>query len=375
MMSFKKRIDGYEIEVAHGYEYEKLQQLWLSVQLDQDLPFFLTWSWISCWLKTYDPEIVVVSAKWDNKVVAIGLFTRSVDSRHGFISSRQYRLHQMGDRLLDQIWMEYNDFIYLSDHRVSAVNACIQSLQQSDNEWDEIVLSMMAESRAREIMNVISNSHILFSSPCYSVDLNAIKRQNRSYLSTLNPNTRYQIRRSMRLYEQLHGNLKFELAQDTEQAIELFREAGRYHILRWDDSGYKNQKFIQFHENLIRNNFDRKMVAFMKVTAGDTTIAVIYFHLVNKNIFFYLQGLCYETDHKLKPGLVAHAMASQYYLEQGMNVYDYMGGYSQYKCQLATRSEDLVSICIQKRKLKFKIEKTGQQVKQLSYNVINRRSK
>lgn len=375
MASFKKRINGYEVEVANGYEYEKLQELWLSVQLKQDLPFFLTWSWISCWIKTYSPEIVVVSARWENKIVAIGLFTRSVDSRHGFIKSRQYRLHQMGDRLLDQIWMEYNDFICHSDHRVAAVNACLQCLQQSDNEWDEIVLSMMSESRARQVMSEINNAHVLFSNPCYSVNLHAIKQDNKSYLSTLTQNTRYQIRRSMRLYEKLHGSLKYELAQDSEQAIELFKEAGNYHVLRWDDSGYKNRRFIQFHENLIKNTFDKKMVAFMKVTAGNTTIAIIYFHLVNKNVYFYLQGLSYEADHKLKPGLVAHAMASQYFLEQGMNIYDYMGGYSQYKCQLATRSEDLVSVCIQKPKLKFRIERTGQQVKMIRNNVINRGSK
>lgn len=375
MMSLIKRINDYEIEVCHGYEFEKLQEQWLSVQLEQNLPFFLTWSWISCWIKTYDPEIVVVSAKWNNKIVAIGLFTCSVDHRHGFISSRQYRLHQMGDPLLDQIWMEYNDFIYVNDHRVSAVNACIQTLQQSDNEWDEIVLSMMADSRAREIRNKISNSHILLSSPCYAVDLNAIKQNNKSYLSTLNSNTRYQIRRSMRLYEKLHGDLKFVLAEDTEQALEFFHEAGSYHILRWDDSGYKNHKFIQFHENLIKNSFDKKMVALMKILAGDATVAIIYFHLVNKNVFFYLQGINYEADHKLKPGLVAHTIASQYFLEQGMHNYDYMGGYSQYKCQLATRSEDLVSICIQRPKPKFRIEKMAQQVKLLSQNIINRPGK
>jgi len=190
MMSFNKRINGYEIKVAHGYEFEKLQELWLSIQQDQDLPFFLTWPWISCWLKTYDPEVVVVSAKWNNATVAIGLFTCSIEHRHGFIRSRQYRLHQMGDPLLDQIWMEYNDFICVDEHRGPAVNACIQTLQQSDDEWDEIVLSMMADSRASEIRNEIDNSQILFSSPCYAVNLSAIKQSSNSYLSTLNPNTR-----------------------------------------------------------------------------------------------------------------------------------------------------------------------------------------
>jgi CelD/BcsL family acetyltransferase involved in cellulose biosynthesis len=116
------------------------------------------------------------------------------------------------------------------------------------------------------------------------------------------------------------------------------------------------------------------MVALMRVTAGDTMIAVIYFHLVNNNVYFYLQGINYEADQKLKPGLVAHAIASQYFLEQGMKIYDYMGGYSQYKCQLAMQSETLVTVCIQNPQLQFRIEKIGQRIKLLSRNVINRQS-
>lgn len=363
MVTGRSLIDGYEVEISHSYDMDELQQQWLLLQEGQSLPFFLTWSWISCWLETYNPDLVVISARYEGNVVAVGLFTRSTQTRHGFIRARQYRLHQMGDSLLDQIWMEYNDFICVDQHRVPAVNACLLALQQSDEKWDEIVLSMISTSRADSILKAVSGSQILLTNPCYAKNLESIEGENPQYLATLKPNTRYQIGRSIRLYEKLHGEIKYQLAQDAEEALALFHEAGKYHVLRWQDSGFKNRQFILFHENLIKSSIDSNSVNLMKITSGDTTIAILYFHLVDRDVYFYLQGINYESNQKLKPGLVAHALATQYYLDKGMRKYDYMGGYSQYKCQLSNQAEDLVTLCIQKPSLLFSLESAVRKIK------------
>lgn len=360
MLTGKSLIDGFEVEISHGYNIEELQQQWLFMQEGQNLPFFLTWSWISCWLETYSPDLVVISARYEGQVVAIGLFTCSIQIRHGFVRSRQFRLHQMGDALPDQIWMEYNDFICVDKYRVAAINACIQALQQSEEKWDEIILSMISTSRADDIKKVVSGSHILLTNPCYSKNLDSITGKNPQYLDTLNANTRYQIRRSIRLYQQLHGEIEYKFAQGVDEALALFHEAGKYHVLRWQDSGFKNKQFILFHENLIKKSIENNSVDLMKITSGDTTVAILYFHLVGRDVYFYLQGINYESNRKLKPGLVAHALATQYYLDRGMRKYDYMGGYSQYKCQLSSPAEDLVTLCIQKPSLKFSIENASQ---------------
>jgi len=372
MITGKNFIDDFEIEISHGCSVEELQQQWLRIQRGQSLPFFLTWSWISCWLETYKPDLVIVSAMYEGQIVAIGLFTCSTQTRHGLVKSQQYRLHQMGDSLLDQIWMEYNDFICIEKHRVLAVNACLRALQQSEEKWDEIILSMISTSRATDIQKVITDSHLLLTNPCYSKNLDNIEGDNPQYLATLNSNTRYQINRSIRLYEALHGEITYTLAQDVNQALALFHEAGKYHLSRWQDSGFNNKEFISFHENLIKKSIDKNAINLMKICAGDTTIAILYFHLVDKDVYFYLQGINYEDNPKLKPGLVAHAMATQYYLDKGMRKYDYMGGYSQYKCQLSNQVEDLVTLCIQKPSLQFSVENAGRKVKQLLTNMTDK---
>jgi len=365
MVTGKNLINDFEIEISQSYNMEELQQQWLFIEKGQNLPFFLTWSWISCWLETYTPDVVIVSARHQNQIVAIGLFTCSTQVRHGFVKSLQYRLHQMGDPLLDQIWMEYNDFICIDEYRVDAVNASIQGLQKSDHNWDEIILSMISKSRASDVQEAISGSHLLLTNPCYSKDLESIQGENEQYLATLKPNTRYQIRRSIRLYQQLHGEIDYTLAQSTEEALALFYEAGKYHVLRWSDSGFNNKQFMLFHENIIKKSFEKKSVDLMRVTSGDTTIAILYFHIVGKDVYFYLQGINYESDKKLKPGLVAHALATQYYLDKGMRKYDYMGGYSQYKCQLSNFAENLVTLCIQKPSLIFSMENIGRKIKRI----------
>lgn len=372
MVAGKSLINGFEVEISYSYKIEELRQKWLLIQEGQDLPFFLTWSWISCWLETYRPELVIISAKCENRTVAIGLFTCSTQIRHGFIKSQQYRLHQMGDSLLDQIWMEYNDFICIDKYRVAAVNACLQALQKSEEKWDEIILSMITTARATSIQKAIGGAHILLTNPCYSKNLDSIEGENPQYLATLNSNTRYQISRSRRLYEQLHGEIKYKLARNAEEALAFFHEAGKYHVLRWPDSGFNNKEFISFHENLIKNSIENNAINLMKITSGEITIAVLYFHLVGRDVYFYLQGINYETNQKLKPGLVAHALATQYYLDKGMRKYDYMGGYSQYKCQLSNHAEDLVTVCIQKPLLRFSIENIGRKVKCFFVNMMAR---
>jgi CelD/BcsL family acetyltransferase involved in cellulose biosynthesis len=261
--------------------------------------------------------------------------------------------------------MEFNDFICLEEYRVDAVNACLQALQMSDEECDEIVLSMVTSSRASDIQSVISEAEIQVTSASYARDLSSLRKHGSSYLASLTSNTRYQIRRSERLYNSLHGEVKFTLAEDVHQALEYFHEAGTFHILRWDDSGFNNPQFVAFHEGLIRDTFEKRSVDLMKITAGDETIAILYFHIVDNDVYFYLQGVNYESNKKLKPGLLAHSIATQYYLDKGMRKYDYMGGYSQYKCQLSSPSEDMVTLCIQRPSIAFSLEKSGRIIKSL----------
>jgi hypothetical protein len=348
----------YRVAITDQVDIPQLKKDWLSIEQYQELPFFLTWEWIECWLMSYKPRLILVKALTNDSLVAIGLFTLSTEHRHKFIDSRQLRLNQIGDRLQDQIWMEYNDFIADPDHQIKAVNTCLKAMFSLTN-WDEIILSMMSQPRAEEILKSIPGAYRTLINPSFRVNLDSLKQQKTPYLRSLSANTRHQIKRSVRLYEKQYGKISMQHASDMDQAIDLFHEAGIFHIHRWDDSGYNNPLFMRFHENLIRSTFDKGLVKLIKIKAGGTSIAILYFHIVNKNVYFYLHGLHYDDNSKLKPGLVAHSLTTQYFLDQNMCIYDYMGGYSQYKVQLGQRSNDLVSVVIQRPRIRFAMENLG----------------
>ncbi len=355
--------NGYQISVSTKLDMETLKQSWQRLENCNPMPFFLTWQWLSCWIKTYLPDVIVVSATHQGHVVAIGLFTSSLEIRYGLIRARQLRLHQLGNIKMDQIWMEYNDFICDSRHKTDAVDACFKVLQRDEFDWDEIVLSMLPCSRAEYILSSKPLAHIGLRNSCYGVDLTRMRGSNPDYLQNLTANTRYQIRRSIRLYENKYGALQLSKAGTPGEAREFLHDAGKFHMARWPDSGFTNHYFVEFHENLIRDSFATNSIDLLKLKAGDETIAVMYYQIVDKKVYFYLHGLKFESDGKLKPGLVAHTMATEYYMSQGMDHYDYLGGDSQYKVQLAQRTEDLVTVVIQRPRLQFQLEKIARNIK------------
>lgn len=357
----------YQISVSTDYDLNQLKFDWLKIESQIQAPFFLSWAWISTWIQSYSPAIIIVKVEYQGQLVALGLFTSSTERRHFVINAKQLRMLQIGSVSKDQIWVEYNDFICQKEHQIEAVNAGIKHLIKHNlfSSHDEMILSMIVKSRADNIVHSVPKSEILFTRPCYSVDLDAIRTQNKDYLQSLKSNTRYQIRRSIRHYEKSHGKVELIHSTSTDEALSFFDETAPLHIQRWYDSGFKNPEFIKFHKSLIEKFYNEGRIHLIKVKAGDSVIAILYYLINNGCVSFYLQGLLYEQDKMLKPGLVAHSLATQYFIDNGMMIYDYMGGYSQYKTQLANRSEDLATIRIQKPILKFILENTAQTIKNL----------
>ena len=68
-------------------------------------------------------------------------------------------------------------------------------------------------------------------------------------------------------------------------------------------------------------------------------------------------------DNRLKPGLLSHAMAIQFFSDQGFKEYNFMGGDSQYKRQLSQKSMNLTTVIIKKGSLLFDIEEIARNIK------------
>jgi CelD/BcsL family acetyltransferase involved in cellulose biosynthesis len=352
----------YNIEIFDRFDVTTSEPIWKYLEELAKPTFFLSWQWISTWIQTYNPDICVVLACFNQRPVAIGIFSKSTETRRLLIHSNQLRLNQTGNARQDQICIEYNDLLCDPLHKKAATIACLETLMLRISPWDEVVIANMPLASAQHIHHYFKSSRTDYLINCFSINLTNIK--SNTVLDSLSKNSRYQIRRSIRLFEELYGSIRLETAKSSEEAIEWFHTAGGYHRERWDDSGYDNPDFISFHENLIRCHKNEKVIRVLKITSGKMPLAYMYYFLYNKSVHFYLQGIQYFDNGKLKPGLVAHVFAIDYFLEQGFDQYDFMGGDSQYKMQLCDATEQLQTVIVHKGSIPIRLENTARHFKQ-----------
>ena len=354
-------IDGYQFETSSLESPEALARDWSALERVVRPSFFLSWNWISVWLEVYRPRADVLRVRRDGETVALALLVRGHDRRHaGLLTSRTLHLHQTGLEPEDQIWIEYNGMLTTEAGRAPVYRATMRFLVEHYPDWDEFVIGAVREEDAALLDDAAAvHRHDLWTAPCYGIDLADIRRRDSAYLDTLSRNTRYQIRRAVRLYEE-QGALSIRRPQDTDEAVERFREIGPLHLARWGggagQSGFANPEFMAFHEALIRRHWDEGNVDVIHIRCGEELISAFYNLRYQGSVYFYLSGVRRETDPRLKPGLVGHALCIQEYLDAGADFYDFMGGGERYKSSLGQLHQQLVKSALQRPRLRFRLE-------------------
>lgn len=355
---------AYSVEVTSvsAATATSLEADWCALQTHAKPSIFLDWLWVSTWLSCCQPKALLVRVLHAGELVALGIFAQHTERRHKALKSRVCLLHQTGLRHDDQVWVEYNGLLSLPGHETAALAMAIKTLQ-SQNLCDEVHLSMLPEALALGLGATFDGVQTAYAVNGFQFDLETARRSDQTIVDALSSNTRYQVRRSLRRYEKAHGAARVLGAQTLEQALRLFHEAGDLHRARWSDSGYRNPVFVKFHETLIKRGFDHGSAQLFSVAFGDYVIGVFYFLVCRGQAYFYLQGVQTETDGKLKPGLCGHALLMQYFLEQELDVYDFMGGESQYKRQLANAENRFVTLRIHNGRWRFLLEEKAREIK------------
>lgn len=356
----------YKVNAYPLTDISALSEQWQALEACSDNPFFLSWQWIGVWLTAFQSQVTVVTVhSCEEQLVALGLLVQKNTRRHGFLSSKCLYLHQTGLPESDQIWVEYNGFLIHKAHTEEAEKAALSYIREQMN-WDEWIVGAIEASKIKLYCEELNTSaHILWDAPCYGVDLTSLKTSAQCYLQTLSANTRYQINRARRLYEQ-EGSIKILRPESVSEAQAWFDKIGPLHIKRWGDglaqSGFANPLFVQFHRQLIEQCWNQ-FVDIVAIELDGVPIALFYNFIYRRRVYFYLAGLRVEQDSKLKPGLLGHALCIEDYVERGYEFYDFMGGEERYKTQLGTRHSHLVRVSLQRHQFKFLLEQQARKVK------------
>ncbi len=304
--------------------------------------FFLSREWVGFWLEKFgeqlNPDLMIFVR--ESTVVGCCLLVWRTQFVRGIPLRRVY-LNCAGEDEADSTCIEYNSILSFPDFQEIVAKALGEYLQKRF--WDEFIINgIVDDSPLLSVITRIGNNEVSVK-PSYFVDLSRVRVDAGGFSSFLSSNTRQQIRRAERLYEQVYGACSLRFPKTVPEALEIFEQLVELHQTAWRERGrsgvFGSVRFSEFHKRLIGELFEYGRVMIIEASAGTDVFGVLYGFIDRGRIYFYQSGFRYETDRRMKPGLLMHYMVIRHYSEAGeLREYDFLAGDSQYKRSLATSS-------------------------------------
>jgi len=303
----------------------------------------------------------------------MGIWT---ELRHGLLPVRVRALNQSAVPALDQPWIEHNGFFGGRPEDFGLHLEALLRALEPDPRWDELRLGGLAGAHADEARRIAGRAglvaRVVLTQPSFQVDLDAVRERHAGdYPAVLSANTRQQLRRSRRLAERVFGTLRLEPARSADEAHGWFDATAPLHRARWRAdraepyaSGFDNPAFVDFHHRLIGHAFGSGAIQYMRLTAGDRTLAYLYNLVHAGHVHFYLSGIDYAVDEGMRPGLLAHWLAVEHNLAAGHGLYDFLAGDARYKRSLSTHQDRMQWLVLQRPRWRLRLEDIGRHLRQ-----------
>jgi CelD/BcsL family acetyltransferase involved in cellulose biosynthesis len=274
-------------------------------------------------------------------VVLLALLLPSRRRDVGLWPTHGVLLHTSGDDAEDVITIEYNGFLvdraWAGRAEPAALAYLTRGMTVAGRRLDEIHLRGVPNSYERLVPPALLRQ-VAARKPSWRVDLGQVRASGRPYLDGLSANTRQQIRRSVRLYEQ-RGKLAVRRAQSLPEGmlyLDGLRELHqRYWTAKGEPGGFGYAFFERFVRSLIERGLPSGAVELVQVSCADQPIGYLCNLVHDGHVYAYLSGLRYEGDPRLKPGLVSHSLCIERHVEEGARLYDFMAGEARYKAASA----------------------------------------
>lgn len=315
---------------------------------------FLSPAWIECWLEgaPLDAALWAIKGIAAGKTALLGVAGATGERRPALIGPISAHLHELGDPDRDAIYIEYNDFLVAADAPEVLREQALAALAAAIGAVDELVLRNARAPlvRAAEAFAAARGSgvRVLKSQPTFTIDLKGIRASGGDFLGARSATLRSQVKRTIRLYEQ-RGAIAIKPANTPEERAEAWKSLISLHEESWRRRGLKgafaNPALLDFHARLMRSAPDA--IHFVRLYSGDEIIACLYNLVRGDRVYNYQGGFKFEENNQLKPGMLAHSIAAQRYIENGYAVYDLLAGDAPYKRRLADEGETLVSLAIE----------------------------
>ena len=364
--NFESDAGSWRVALLSLEDVRALEAKWTDLQKRSACSFFQSWGWVGTWITTL-PEADrprILEVRLGERLVGLGLLGRGKWRRHRVIGSNALFLTETGQNQYDCLTVEHNGLLLDETYRATAVRHAVWGLRELVT-WDEIFLSGIVRSAVPEYVSgaedVQLRALVTSEQPYYFVDCQRVRAHGGDYLGILGRNTRYQIRRAMRAYEE-RGPIQFRKADTLESAQRFFEAMRDLHQAYWVSKGsagaFPSEFTLAFHRKLIESRFSEGEIQIAEISAGSSPIGYLYNFVRDGVVYNYQSAFHYQDDSRLKPGLVSHCCAIQDSVDGGMKTYDLLMGTQRFKQNLATGSGEMVRLVLQKPKMLFRLETT-----------------
>ncbi len=315
--------------------------------------FYQSPAWMMAWLgSTGSATLYGVEAEREGRILMMGVVGAG-PRRPAVLGLKEVRLQETGEAALDDIYVEYNDFLTAPEAGADLRRDVIDALAREFADADALVfrnVRLPLAAAAREWASSGAwNCVTLQAQPVYVVDLGAVRSAGGDFLASLTGSFKAKLRRAMTGYEQ-RGALSCRVASTEDERRTAWERLAALHQESWRARGkpgsFANPKLVVFHEHLQRHAGEA--VHLFEVRSGAETIGVLYNFVHESRVLNYQSGFKLEDDNKLTPGFVCHALACQYYMDAGFEIYDLLAGEADYKMRLGGQSETLTSLSLER---------------------------
>jgi len=352
------------VESSTIHHSGEIESDWCELQERSDCSFFQSWSWIGTWVDQIasDQKLLVVKVWSSDVLVGLGLFVEKNIRRRLFIHSNALFLNELPFDGKNMV-IEYNGLLADRKYKCAVFVETINHLVKTQPQCDEFYFGAISDTSClKELPEAISelvNTDIELEAPTWIVDLRSIEGGRDSYLASLSKNTRWQIKRSLRIYEE-KAQLKIVEASDLNDALQFFDGLKDLHTQRWNAIGlpgsFANPDWEAFHRNLIRHSFSKGEIQLLKVSGADGALGYLYNFIWRKRVYMVQSGFVLPEDNRLMPGYMIHVLAVEFNKNKGMHEYDFMYGDSRYKTSLSDHQEKLTWLAFKRHRFKFTLE-------------------
>ncbi len=318
-------------------EREQAAAAWAALETHGPPGLACSWWWTETWLRHYGDAVPHAFAlvEADGRPVGAALVTWSARRVGRFPALRAIHVGTAGEPPRETVHVERNALLTVPGARPAAARALRRGLETLPG-WDELRLDGFLPEDARALLGEAVAE--VRREPCPVADLAAMRDRGLSALEGIGAGARRRVRQGLRLL----GEVEVEWPQGEDHALDVLDELVALHEARWRPGVFSAPRFAAFHRDLVVRSGGRAPVWLLRARARGRVIGCLYGFVEDGAALFYQSGLIASDDNRVRPGLVTHALAMQACLDRGLALYDFLGGESRYKRELATGSRELV---------------------------------